>query len=50
MPHETTIIIQKLTQPVAFGEHAHDAKPPKCRVWWFAALPLVTFVIGLLAG
>jgi hypothetical protein len=50
MPHETEIVIRSIKQPVLFGDHAdsHDAgHATKCRVWWFAALPVVTFLIGL---
>lgn len=45
MPHETEIVIRSFAQPVHFGEHR---KPTKCRVWWFAVLPVVTFILGLL--
>jgi hypothetical protein len=54
MPHESEIIhLKSITQPVIFGEHAdpHEAAhKSKCRVWWFAALPVLTFILGLLIG
>jgi hypothetical protein len=46
MPHETEIIIKSIKQPVVFGEHDPNHKT-KCRVWWFALLPVLTFLLGL---
>lgn len=50
MPHLTEVTVKSLMQPVIFGDHAdpHSAgHKTKCRVWWFALLPVLTFLLGL---
>jgi hypothetical protein len=48
MPHETEIIIKGLNQGVRFGDHGHDDKPARCRVWWFPVALVVAFLAGAL--